>query len=438
MPMTPSRKGRFVRKLATAAVRALYRRVDVYRGSEPLTAGPELTVANHFGGFADPLLLLAVLPRPAAILARDLIWRIPVVGWIMNRLGAIKVHKPEDGGGSNDEMFADAHAALAEGRHVMIFPEGVTRDDPSIAAIKTGAARIVLGARTRGTAGIAVTPAGIHYEDKAALRSSVSIHVGRPLWLDGSAPALGGGPGDADDREAVRRLTDEIETRLRRVAPDFVDWHEARALTDAAEMVLRSLQPDPARPVPIAQRDVVAGHLGRRPPGRRAEVLEAVDAYERDLEAVGLTDAQLLAGVSGTRFLWSLLGWLVLTLVLAPFALIGLAVNLVPGLIVRAVGLVRAAPAMMATLKPMAAIVAFGITWGLVVWQAVARLGPAGGAAIALLLPVYGWTLIFVSEHAALLWRAFRSWRGTRSPGELRDVLADDRSRVVAAVREAM
>jgi glycerol-3-phosphate O-acyltransferase / dihydroxyacetone phosphate acyltransferase len=436
--MPSSRQGRLVRKLATAAARALYRRVDVYRGSEPIASGPELTVANHFGGFADPLLLLAVLPRPPAILARDLIWKVPVVGWIMNRLGAIKVHKPEDGGGPNDEMFADAHAALADGRHVMIFPEGVTRDDPSIAPVKTGAARIVLGARTRGTAGIAVTPAGIHYEDKAALRSAVSIHVGRPILLDEVAPQLGDGPVDAEDRAAVRALTDEIETRLRRVAPDFVDWHEARALTEAAEMVLRSLQPDPARPVPVAQRDVLAGHLGRRPADKREAVIRAVADYERDLEAVGLADAQFLAGVSGARFLWSLVGWLVLTAALAPFAIVGLAINLVPGLVLKAVGMIRAAPAMMATLKPMTAIVAFGITWGVVVWQAAARLGPGGGLAIALLLPVYGWAVIFVSEHASLLWRAFRSWRGTRSPGELHEVLADDRRRVIEAARAAM
>ena len=50
---------------------------------------------------------------------------------------------------------------------VIILPEGVTRDDPSIASIKTGAARLALGARAHETAGIQITAVGIRYEDKA-------------------------------------------------------------------------------------------------------------------------------------------------------------------------------------------------------------------------------------------------------------------------------
>ena len=41
-----------------------------------------------------------------------------------------------------------------------------------------------MGARSDGVAGIKITAAGIHYENKAALRSRVSIHVGEPIDLD--------------------------------------------------------------------------------------------------------------------------------------------------------------------------------------------------------------------------------------------------------------
>lgn len=433
-------QGMFVRKLATAAVRSLYRRVEVYRAAEPIRTGPEVVVSNHFGGFADPLLLLSVSPRVPRILARDKIWEIPVIGWVMKGIGAIPVHKPEDGSGSNDAMFGSAYRALEAGDALMIFPEGITRDEPSIAPIKSGAARIVLGARSRGVQGIAVTPAGIHYEDKAALRSSVSIHIGRHLSLDAEAPSLeaGDAPLDADNRPAVRQLTDTMETRLRRVSPDFADWREARALTAGAEILLRALQGEPATAVSGAHRDVVAGHLARRPPEAKRVVVDAVEAYERDLAAVGMTDAQFAAGVTGGQLLWYLAGWLLLMTVLAPFAAVGLVINLLPALVVKATNLIRAAPAVLATIKPIAAVVAFGIAWSLVIWSVGSRLGFTAAAAAAILLPVYGWAVIFVSEHVVLLWRAFRAWRGSRSPVPLRDRLAAERQRVLDATVEAL
>lgn len=440
-PSAPTRRERVVRKLATLIVWGVYRRVDVYRADGDHAAGPRMSVANHFGGFADPLLLMAVLPRLPRIIARDVIWKIPVAGSVMNWLGGIPVHKPRDKGErSNDVMFAEAYDALADGAHLMIFPEGVTRDDPSIAPIKTGAARIVLGARSHGVDRIQIAPAGIHYEDKAALRSAVSIQLGRPIDIDGSitryvAPGTDPGP---SNRDAVRKLTDEIDEQLRRAAPDFADWAEARALTHGAEMLLRSLADDPTEPVPIATRDRIAGQLGRAPGEQKATTAAAVTSYDRDLAALGLTDAWFLSGMTGRRFLGKLLWSLVLAIALLPFAIAGAVINWFPYLVVKAVGLLRFAPAVMATIKPMAAIVVFGATWGFTVWAAFRSFGLEGAALAVLLIPVYLVAVIVFTERAVHLWRAFRAWRGLRRAADMRDTLAARRREVVAEVVNAL
>ena len=54
-----------------------------------------------------------------------------------------------------------------------------------------------------------------------------------------------------------------------------------------------------------------------------------------------------------------------------------------------------------------------------------------------LVLPVYGWAVIAVSERTVLLWRAVRAWRGGRR-GDVAGILDRDRAEVVAAVREAL
>ena len=182
---------------------------------------PQLTVSNHFGGFADGLVMLNVMPRRPGIVARDVIWKIPVAGRLMNWIGGIPVHKPEDRGSatSNDEMFSSCYDALRGDGHILIFPEGVTRNEPSIAPVKTGAARIAMGARASGVEGIQIIPSGIHYDDKAAFRSKVWVNVGAPLDLDDEIGAYvePGAAQDASNRGAVRALTSDIEERLRRV-----------------------------------------------------------------------------------------------------------------------------------------------------------------------------------------------------------------------------
>ncbi len=442
-PVRRPRRERIIRKVATLIVKGVYRKVDVYVYHSDVEAidVPRVSVSNHFGGFADPLLLVYAAPRLPRVIARDVIWKFPPARWVMNWARAIPVHKPEDrGAGSNDVMFSSAYGALEEGSHLMIFPEGITRDEPSIGPVKTGAARIVLGARANGVEGIQITPAGIYYENKAALRSDVSIQIGASINLDETieryvGPGADEGP---ENRNLVHRLTDDIEAQLRHVAPDFSDWDDARTMADGAEILLRSLADDPADPVPLAERDYIAGYLGRRPEADRDKVTTAVGSYQRELSDLGLTDAQLLSDMTGRHFLWRLIGWLILSVVLLPFAVVGAVINWIPYLIVKAVGLMRAAPAMLATVKPLTAIVAFGITWAVTVWGAFRTFGTDGAGLAALLMPVYLGAVIVFVERVQALWAAFRAWRGLRSVTELEDFITSRRGGVVENLLETL
>lgn len=435
-----TRRERFIRKFAGVLVRGVYRRVDVYR-TDDVTDGPQLSVSNHFGGFADPLLLIYAMPRVPRIMARDVIWRIPVARSIMKWLRAIPVHKPEDRGpGSNDVMFGSAYEALDEGTHVVIFPEGITRDEPSIGRVKTGAARIVLGARTNGTDGIRITPAGIHYEDKASLRSDVSVIIGTSIDLDATigdhlAPGDDEGP---DNRSAVRSLTATIETELRQVAPDFADWREARAMTSGAEILLRTLADDPSDAIPTADRDALANYLGTKPPEEKERVTAAVNLYNEQLAALGLDDTRLLSGMTGKRFLWMSLGWLLLTVLLFPFAVVGAAINWIPFLLVKAVGLLRVAPAVLSTIKPVAAILFFGIAWGMTLWGVGREWGFVGVLMVAMLLPLYLGAVIVFVERAQILWSSYGTWRRLRRARSSGDVIESARRQVLDTLVEAL
>lgn len=435
-----SRGDVLIDRLAAFLVRSLYREVDVHVSPAAAAAdGPAVVVSNHFGGVADALLLFGVLPRRPGVVARDVIWANRFVGAVLDALGAIPVHKRSDGGGgaSNDAMFASCHQALIDGGDVLIFPEGVTRNEPSMAPVKTGAARIALGASAAGCEGLVVVPVGIHYENKAALRSRVFVNIGDPIDIDAFvADRAGASPQTvtSDDHEAVRELNDDITTALRRAAPDYADWTEEHLLTHAAEVTVRSLGDEPRHRIDRGLRDRLANALADRPADGRAAICEATARYRDDLDALGYTDAELVGRVGTGRLATGMLLHLLLGLVILPFALVGAVINVVPFLIVKLVGSRPFSPSLMATVKPLAAIGAFGLTWGFVMWWAWRELGWTGPLLALVLLPVYLAAVVAFVDRAAVMWRLVRRRRARRSGDTLADDVIDARRAVVEAV----
>lgn len=435
------RRDRIIKRIISWVISLLYHRVEVRQAPGLTGSGPELANGSHFGGFSDPLLLAYAMDRVPRFVARDVIWKNPIARAVVNWIGAIPVHKPDDGGPtSNDQMFSSCYQALAEGELVSIFPEGITVDDPSIASIKTGSARIALGARASGVTGLRLVSAGIHYENKAALRSEVFIDIGWAIDLDDEIDRYvdPGEPADASNREAVRRLTDDMEVRLRKAAPDFEDWTLARSLSSAAAVALRDTENrDPS--VGHGDRERLARLLDDAQPENRSRVVEAMDRYEADLDALGLSDSMLVAGMSRSRtFLWYLIRTIAIGLLLVPFALVGLVVNWFPMLVVWLIGRLKVADAMMATIKPIGGLIVFLLTWAGFTWWAWSNWGLGGASAMVLLLPVYLFALIALVERTVLIVRAAGGFAKSRGKGGLHEMVNDHRRAVVEAVAQAV
>ncbi len=435
-----SRSDRIIKKIVSWAMGAIYRRVEVRQQEGFTTSGPQLANASHFGGFSDPLVLAYAMDRVPRFIARDVIWRFAPARWVMNWVGAIPVHKPEDKGTgtTNDQMFASTYAALQEGELVAIFPEGITVDTPQIASIKTGSARIALGARASGVEGLTLISAGIHYTNKAALRSEVFVDIGWPIDLDASIDDfVPEGASDApSDHAAVNALTHTMEANLRRAAPNFEDWSTAHSLAAAAEVALRPVESSDSS-VHQGDKERVASMLEASE--ERARVVEAMDRYQTDLDAMGFTDAMLIRGLSKlSAFTWYVVRTVVIALLLLPFAVIGIVVNVIPMVTVWLIGRLRVEDAMMATIKPLGALAVFSITWGGWLWVAFRRGGPESLAAMFLLLPVYLFALIAWFERMTLLFRAVRGFTRSRSVKDVYETIWSHRTAVVEAVAQAL
>lgn len=436
-----TRSERTIRKIVDWAVALLFHRVEVRQRHGLTSSGSQLANSSHFGGFTDPLVLIRTMDRVPRFIARDVIWNYPVVRNVLNWVGAIPVHKSDDGGpSSNDQMFRSTYEALGEDDLVTIFPEGITVDDPQIAHIKTGSARIALGARASGVEDILLLSAGIHYQNKAALRSSVFIDIGYPIeldeWVDENiAP---GEPQDASNRDAVVALTAEMEEHLRWAAPDFEDWVTARNLSAASDVALRQAVGSKAS-IGHGDRERLARLLDEAPTEPKRTVVEAMEVYQVELDALGFSDKMFVTGLSTKwSFLWNIVKDIVIGLLLLPFAAVGVLINAIPMAIVWLIGKLKVDDAVMATIKPLGAIFVFLVVWGFWLWRAFDAGGIETSAAMFVLMPFYLFAVIALVERFTLLLRAVRSLTRSRSIRNVYEQVHEDRVAVVDAVVQAV
>jgi len=110
-----------------------------FRGRERIPPGPLLVACKHQSMW-ETFALLMLLPDPAYIMKRELMW-IPFFGWYTWKAGMIGINRSK-GSRALAEMTAAARQALAHKRQIVIFPEGTRRPPGAPPRYKYGIAHL--------------------------------------------------------------------------------------------------------------------------------------------------------------------------------------------------------------------------------------------------------------------------------------------------------
>jgi len=139
------------------------------------SSGPVIVAANH-RSFLDPFVIGCMAGRPMYYMAKKEIFQNPILGWILNALGAF----PVDRGSGDAASITTAQAILARGDIVLVFPEGTRTRPGSLGKPKRGVGRLAL------QTGAPVVPVAVIGTESVRrgwrIRPhKVTIRAGRPL-----------------------------------------------------------------------------------------------------------------------------------------------------------------------------------------------------------------------------------------------------------------
>jgi 1-acyl-sn-glycerol-3-phosphate acyltransferase len=270
-------------------IRLYFRRIERL-GTPP---GPDtrgrVFVSNHHNALIDPILVLTDAACEISPIAKSTLWNIPGLSWLLDRAGAVPIVRrrdaPDKDASSNDEIFATIASHLADGGNVLIFPEGTSHSEPTLAPLRTGAARMLVAAGAAARTPPTFQAVALEFDEKDRFRSRCLV-----IW--GPVRSLADFAGPTEER--VRAITAQMQADLSELLVDAHTHDDRLLIARIAELLAHD---DGDRTLAawntIGRQVELAGRTLRdADPALVARVRADVDAYYAELARLGRRDAE--------------------------------------------------------------------------------------------------------------------------------------------------
>lgn len=259
-----------------------------------------LWAVNHTSAIVDPTVLFGLAPVPLRPLAKLNLWKNPVMRFFLQLTQAIPVSRLQDM--AIDEQlqkrffkkqkfgvdwhrqlnalsFDHVARSLLQNKPVLIFPEGVSHDDPFLYPLKTGLARMAVHAVQKSQDPhfyVVIQPVIIDYSEKDEFRSELNLHYCQTIKVDHT---------QAD----IDKITQQVQHAMENDFARFSSWTERRNWRFLFE-ASQGRCPFSTKEL----RDFVNKHQGAFP--KDSADMVHVQTIRRLLDVMGISPIQLVWG----------------------------------------------------------------------------------------------------------------------------------------------
>jgi 1-acyl-sn-glycerol-3-phosphate acyltransferase len=189
--------------------------------------GPVIFASNHVS-FSDSIFLPLVLKRRITFVAKAEYFDDPKTAWFFRAVGQIPIRR--EGGSASQRALETARGVLENGGAFGIYPEGTRSPDGRLYKGHTGIARLALQTKAPiiPVAMIGTREAQPIGQVKPNFFMPITVAFGAPLTYDNLVD-------QADDRQVLRNITDEVMFELRELSgQEYVNQYAKRKDTDDA------------------------------------------------------------------------------------------------------------------------------------------------------------------------------------------------------------
>jgi glycerol-3-phosphate O-acyltransferase / dihydroxyacetone phosphate acyltransferase len=253
-------------------------------GVPPASTRGRLLAANHVNGLIDPILVVTCAPFAISPIAKAPLFKVPVLRTLLRIADAVPVIRKQEGGGDNEAVFDRIADHFARGGNILIFPEGVSHNEPQLVPIKTGPARMLARAYERGTRGLTFQAIALEFDARDTFRSRALLVFGPVRQVD----SLNG---------EVAAITDTLRADLEDLVIAGGTWPERRLIARVAEILAHDEGDHSLATWSSIGRQVVAAKKVLTSPAQYRAVDEAVTRYYELLERTGAREDHVVAKV---------------------------------------------------------------------------------------------------------------------------------------------
>jgi 1-acyl-sn-glycerol-3-phosphate acyltransferase len=295
--------------------------------------GPIIYVSNHPNAAFDPL-LLATHQKPKLFylaaaewfgkgfknyIFRDHFNMIPIARpWL--KLGSEA---------SNQQMFEATFREMANGKRIVIYPEGTSVTVPQVRKLRTGAARMKVGGdaylkeNNAKWKEVKVVPVGLNYYRPRRFQSKVVMHLGPPIDFSDIT--------EIEKKNQVAKMTEHIEEKMAEQVfqiekDEFLQLNKDIYLIYGDKLrAKKNISRSDTAQVYLLQRELLdmVHSLHQNQSDKLKQLTAKIDSFKQDVKKHGFDLRFMRGGQSSTfKIIQLLLG--------LPFFLVGATVNVLP------------------------------------------------------------------------------------------------------------